>query len=299
MNLRKQDTIPLYDDLSATSQESPVILKELTGENIRPGRQLPHRHPYYEIFWFHHGEGVFVNDFGRYPFDRSSLGFVAPGRIHYWDLQKETKGWLLAFTPEFLHPTTKGQAFTSFPVLSYLNHHPLLSAPEELTESLHVTFKQIHLEYRSEDPFRMPAIQALLSLLLIQCSRLLPTEHASASSASYQLTQRFIQMLNGSSPILRQVQEYAARLEISPHRLIESVKECTGRTAGSLIEERILAESKRLLWLTHLTVAEIAYTLDFKDPSHFGHFFKRQTGVSPGSARRQYAPSRPETARHT
>lgn len=297
MKIREYSSIPLYDDFTGSPGDLPFLIKPIQGHRVRPGRQLPHRHPYYELFWFHEGNGVFANDFGRYRLKAGSLGFVAPGRIHSWKLDPNARGWVIAFKAEMLSPSPELPPITSLPFFSYLTRKPLFLAPPSFIENLHLTFRSIYQEYHGAAPFREVALHARLSLLLVQCSRLFPQTTTAVPSAAFQTTHRFIQLLDESIPALKLVQDYAAKLHISSHRLIECVKECTGRTAGSLIEERLLTQSKRLLWFTDLTIAEIAYALDFKDPSHFGHFFKRQTGLSPGHARRLSAQSHPPADR--
>jgi AraC family transcriptional regulator, transcriptional activator of pobA len=72
---------------------------------------------------------------------------------------------------------------------------------------------------------------------------------------------------------------------MTPDRLNDHVKRATGVTAGHLLRQRILTEAKRQLVFTRLTVGEIAYELAFADPSHFGRFFKKQTGTTPQAFR--------------
>jgi AraC-like DNA-binding protein len=43
----------------------------------------------------------------------------------------------------------------------------------------------------------------------------------------------------------------------------------------------LVLESKVRLQNKELSIAQIAYDLDFFDPSHFGKFFKKHTGISP------------------
>jgi AraC family transcriptional activator of pobA len=47
------------------------------------------------------------------------------------------------------------------------------------------------------------------------------------------------------------------------------------------LRQRVLTEAKRQLVFTNLAIGEIAYDLAFADPSHFGRFFKKQTGKTP------------------
>jgi AraC-like DNA-binding protein len=43
-----------------------------------------------------------------------------------------------------------------------------------------------------------------------------------------------------------------------------------------------------LIWLRHSNwdIAEVAYALAFKEPTHFSNFFKKNTGLSPSGFRR-------------
>jgi AraC family transcriptional regulator, transcriptional activator of pobA len=49
----------------------------------------------------------------------------------------------------------------------------------------------------------------------------------------------------------------------------------------------VLLEAKRLLRYSDLPVTEIAYRLNFEDPSYFSRFFKKYTGFSPSEFREQ------------
>ncbi len=63
------------------------------------------------------------------------------------------------------------------------------------------------------------------------------------------------------------------------------LKETTGRTTTELIGSRVAQEAKMLLKQTNWTVSEISDSLGFADVAHFCNFFKRQTGLVPGSFR--------------
>jgi AraC family transcriptional activator of pobA len=79
----------------------------------------------------------------------------------------------------------------------------------------------------------------------------------------------------------RQLGFYSHKLAITPDRLNDMVKRATGVTAGHLIRQRVLTEAKRQLVFTTVAIHEIAYDLNFSDPSHFARFFRKQTGVTP------------------
>jgi AraC-like DNA-binding protein len=64
-------------------------------------------------------------------------------------------------------------------------------------------------------------------------------------------------------------------------------KQEIGRSASSLISDRIVMESKRLLKYTDKTISEIAFELNYNDPSYFAKFFKQSTNLTPGEYRIQ------------
>ena len=69
--------------------------------------------------------------------------------------------------------------------------------------------------------------------------------------------------------------------------LRNSVKEKTGRSPGHILRQEIALEAKRLLIHSELTAAEIGFKLGFDDPSYFGRFFKRESGLSPTAFRQR------------
>ncbi|WP_228438479.1 helix-turn-helix domain-containing protein [Chryseobacterium pennae] len=86
----------------------------------------------------------------------------------------------------------------------------------------------------------------------------------------------------------QRVSEYADMLNISRISLNEAVKKQFNITAVHLLKQRLLSEIKDYLIYSNLTIAEIAYKLNFSDPSHLMRFFKAATGQTAGNFRSQY-----------
>ena len=70
-------------------------------------------------------------------------------------------------------------------------------------------------------------------------------------------------------------------LHVSPDHLNRTIRQHSGKTAHELIDEMLILEAKGYLRHTALSVAELAYRLDFADPSHFNKFFRKYTGCTP------------------
>jgi AraC-like DNA-binding protein len=82
--------------------------------------------------------------------------------------------------------------------------------------------------------------------------------------------------------------EYAEMLYITPNHLNALVNATIGKSAGTLIRDRILLEAKRMLVNSDQNVNEIAYQLQFEDNAYFSRFFKKYTDTSPEKFRQVY-----------
>jgi len=65
-----------------------------------------------------------------------------------------------------------------------------------------------------------------------------------------------------------------------------------GRPPKRLIDERLHSEAKRRLMYTRQPLAEIAYTLGFKDYPYFSRFFRNLEGITAGTYRKQVESTR-------
>ncbi|HEY0175367.1 MAG TPA: helix-turn-helix domain-containing protein, partial [Pedobacter sp.] len=91
------------------------------------------------------------------------------------------------------------------------------------------------------------------------------------------------------TPQIRNANEFASRLGIHTNHLNKALKEITGRTTSEHITGRIIKEAKTRLLHSDLDIAEIGYCLGFGHASNFNIFFKKQTGQTPNSFRKQSA----------
>lgn len=96
-----------------------------------------------------------------------------------------------------------------------------------------------------------------------------------------ELVIRFANLVTNHFREERTVRFYADALNVTPKYLTETVKEINGRSAGEIIDDFVILESKLLLEKPENTIAQVADLLNFSDQSFFGKYFKRITGISP------------------
>ena len=168
--------------------------------------------------------------------------------------------------------------FQTFP-LPYPSNFSL----ENVSETISGIFRSIELEYNSGEVNYEAVIQTYLLLLF----NLLKRELKAQQTLPYPvLLKNFFTSLDTGFKANHETGFYADSLNTTSKTLNMVCKKFLGKTAGALINEKLTAESKKLLLYSHQNLTEIAFELGFSDASHFNKFFKRQTGVLPGVYRK-------------
>ncbi len=256
-------------------------------------RHVPHRHDFYQVIWLREGSGELECDLRRARFRADSLFFFAPGRMHSWRHEVATRGVMAGITPEYFnvdanHPGLLGR-------MTFLHDldMPMLPMEGRDARDMDELFQRMLEEASRAEAGRDDIVRALMTIVLAKARRHLLCGQADDASKSgvapenhsRPLAQRFRVALEQNFPRLLKVSDYAALLQVSRSHLNEDLRRHTGRTASDHIHDRLLLEAKRLLVYSSFTVSEIAYQLQFQDPSYFGRFFRQRAGESPGAFR--------------
>ena len=129
----------------------------------------------------------------------------------------------------------------------------------------------------------------MLSLTYHLCSlfsRLLGSSQ-SAPARQTDIYINFIQLVGRYYDKHRGVAFYADKLCLSPKYLSSIVKSVSGMTVQQHVFKAIVRRSIFLMNNTDKSVKQISDSLSFPNPSAFGTFFKKQTGLSPRHFRKE------------
>jgi AraC family transcriptional regulator, transcriptional activator of pobA len=97
---------------------------------------------------------------------------------------------------------------------------------------------------------------------------------------------KFQHFLSSANPVSNvKVNAAADQLGLSPQNLNAICRKASGKSASELIIEQVILEAKRYLIHSDKNISEIAFTLNFADPSHFVKYFKKTTGETPQAFR--------------
>lgn len=239
----------------------------------------PHRHSYQEIIWVRQGTAEHLLDGDVINYPAQTLLVVPKGRIHRFSPSSDCRGCAIRFREEFL-PNQSNLLFSQFTghTAFHLNHDQA-----SVVESY---FSLLSSENSHTDPYNLQALRHLLAAFVAKLEelRLLDTRMVPHDFTRTLCTwNRLSSLIEQKFRSEHAVSYYAAELGLSPRKLGEIVKLYTGRYVSDVIDDRLIAEAKRLILFSDLTIKEIAFELGFEEHSYFSKVFKKLTGKSPSN----------------
>lgn len=224
------------------------------------------------------------------------LFFGNPNIPYSWEtLSTKYVGYTILFSEDFLVPGKRSENLQKSPLFR-MGGTPILEISENQRLFLNSLFQKMIEEQQSDYEFKDDLIRNYIDLILHESLKLKPSENYNqAKNGAGRLTTVFMELLERQFPIespdrplsLKTAKDYAENLSVHVNYLNRAVKEVTGKTTTTHISERIVNEAKAILQYTKWNISEIAYALGFEYPTYFNNFFKKQTGTSPSSIRRE------------
>jgi AraC-like DNA-binding protein len=230
------------------------------------------------------GYGRHMIDFEEYPCRPGTLLWVRPGQVHQFSGQPGLDATMLLFAHGFLPPMRSVAALLEDPFA------PACWFPTgEDAEAIVTEVTQIVTDcarFPVGDQHGIDLLRHELAALLTRIATL------AAAGEGRELMSRLRREVETSFATTRRVEDYAERLGYSVRTLTRACLAATGRSAKQVVDARVALEAKRVLACTDAPIAEVGRQLGFPEPTNFGRFFVRETGLTPGEFRSGYiAPS--------
>ena len=204
------------------------------------------------------------------------------------------KGYSCLFTEAYMRENDRSESLQQSPLFK-VGGTPIFHLSEDQAAYAKGIFQKILAEQSTEYLYKGDLIRTYLQLLIHEALRMQPTESfVQHKNASSRITLLFQELLERQFPVespgqavaLKTAQDFAQQLAVHVNHLNRAVKEVTGKSTTAHIAERVIGEAKALLHHTSWTTAEIAYSLGFEYPTYFNIFFKKHTGTTPLTFRR-------------
>lgn len=244
-----------------------------------------HRHGYFEIIWIKSGTGVHQVDMQEFAYSGPAVFVLSPGQIHRIIEQSPTEGDVIKFQAA-VFPSEKEfkQYVLDTCLFDNISACPVLTVPPASAAEIAGIFAALTAEYSEPVHDSGEVISSYLKILITRLNRIKRTgvdEHLIVNNPQYDLFRRFKVAVEQQYKKLHGVQEYADLLEVPARNLNAVSRKYADKSAGAIIQERLLLEARRSLYHDTLTIKEICYDLGFEDPGYFTRFFKKHTGIAP------------------
>lgn len=188
-----------------------------------------------------------------------------PFAIRYY---RDAVGYTGGFVPSIL-PDTKPLRYLSAPI-----HQGFWFDEGAFVNEL---FNMLALAFEKGD---RNFVEKGLDLLLSRIRPNLPEAIPAAVSS-------FLESVFASDRMPGTIATYADAAGISENYLSRLVKKSTGRSVGAWIDIVRIQRAKHLLATSALSVIDVAAAVGIEDQSYFSRLFKKETGMTPSSFRKQ------------
>lgn len=288
MGLNMQEQIPTYDIKEYCSYPQVRHFKVAPFSDVvctASEFESLHKQAYYEIIWLSQGSGTLYTDLLPHAFSGSVLFLLSPGQIHQIVQDSPAIGYVVKFLPSIFQ---EGNDFYNYLVDTAMPDEavasPVTRVPAHLDEILRGLFVQLEQEFLRQEPGADLIVSACVKMLITYLNRIRRAcgERAgSPADPSYTMFRSFKVAIERHFRQEHAVQWYADLLRTQPRTLNTLTRKYAQRSAGTLIQDRIILEAQRSLYHEPDRIKELGYKLGFDDPAYFTRFFKKHTGLSP------------------
>ena len=254
---------------------------------INPGN-LPHALRRGGIFICLGGEGDVIINENKYHLSRNTMCVAFPGTIiQAFDTEEDFESYTLAIDIDFLRELNIPSANS---IHISMRENPCVVLLDEELQSIMEICKMMHRQdSRTQHPYHQQINVLTLTLLCFELAgiylRDIPVKRQPCTRQDM-IFRRFMTLLATDITTSREVKYYADKLCISPKYLTIVTRQMSSRSASDWITRSAILNAKAKLATTNLTVQQISDQLNFPNPSFFGQYFLRHTGMTPKEYRR-------------
>ncbi len=246
-----------------------------------------HAHDFYLVMLFTKGSGSHTIDFNEYKISRGAMFFMSPSEVHSWKLSDDADGYILFFNSSFHLMEALSRQLFNLPFFRTKNKISYALLNEKDLKQTSNIFKSMLTENSFDSKYLPFIMRSYMDVLLYKLASVIKADALKQETMGSVLPE--LETLIGLYyKEHHSVLFYAEKLHTTSQQLNATAKNYLDKTVQDLIHERVMAEARRLLVYSSLTVSEIAYELNFKDNSYFNRFFKKEEGLTPDQFRKKF-----------
>lgn len=236
--------------------------------------ETPHSSKRARLYWVTKGQGRVTSHGVKRGFTQHTAIFLPPRTMYSFEFSQYPLGTRVCFPIDLT---------ASLPDETMFLRVTNAKQQAELTQVL----DQLSTELRDHGPGWFAAARSYAALTGVHIDRL-----AAACGTSKGILNSSQRIVQGYTSLIEEhlhqgytVAEFAQILGITPTHLTRVCNEVCGKTASTLLNERVIAEARRLLEDTDHPIRQIAEDLGFGSAAYFTRAFGQRTGMTPSAAR--------------
>jgi len=253
----------------------------------------PHGHQFLALTYFERGGGR--QRIGSQAWDVSAgdLFVIAPGETHEAGELGDAEGWMVQFSADAIEPGGGPAAFLSWRANPLL--YPFVrpsggevarfEVPAEQRPEWSRRLRSMYSELRDKDPGFREALRAHLTLILVDVGRLAQDVVGQMRLGEQPVLAGIFQFIEDHYAEPISTKDVARAVNLSSGYLTTLIRRRTGRTVLEWIQERRMAEARRLLVETEESVERIGASVGYGDPTYFARRFRNAHRATPASWR--------------
>lgn len=271
-----------------------VIVRKIEhGENTSPYGDMPIKSGVFSIILIKKGNSIITINDSEHEVKDNSLILILPNYIlkHRINKQIDASGYVVILSIDFL---INVQIKTEYiiPIFLKFYSNPIISLTDNEIDILCKYFDLLNIEENESLGNTSTLISSgIITSLIYRLSDIFDSKHDykindNKTKSSIRIFKDFLQLAIKEFRVHREITYYANALCVTPKYLSTIVKEVSKNKASKWIELLVITEAKSLLKYSDMTIQEIAYNLNFPNPSFFGAYFKKYAGLTPGEYRK-------------
>ncbi len=241
---------------------------------------------YFTIAWNPAESQTITIDGSAYDFPKDSLVTLLFNQSFSFENSINIVAW--QFNREFYCIIDHDSEVSCVGFLFSTTDHLFIKLNDEAKQKLQLLSDVFIEEFKTSDNIQNEMLLVLLKRLISYVTRLAKLGYAPVKrlpDERFHIIRKFNLLVEANFRSEHAVSFYAEQLCKSPKTISNLFAIFNQKTPSQIIQERIVAEAKRLLYYTDRSIKHITFELGFEDVSYFSNFFKKNIGVSPSDFR--------------
>jgi AraC family transcriptional activator of pobA len=259
--------------------------------NCYPLIAKSHSHDFYSVLLFTKGKGTMRICNETYKVQPQTICLIAPDQIHSFEGLENSEGIIFFFCQDFyVEEFSFTRLLNVFSYTAKIENNvcmPCIALTDKEYVPISSTINSVNYEYESYSANNNSAsvIRSLLNIMLLRLSDLYEMKSENSNKTDSVLVHSLVHLIDSYFIREHHLGFYSSTLNISERQLNDICNKYFNCGLKNILQDRLMQKARKLLLSSDLTVAEIAYKLNFEDNSYFTKVFKNKTGLTPGRFR--------------